>query len=258
MIERTSCCVFSERGYSSTSEEMLRELLSKGEAVSWLGGPGIAGIEWPRNADGAPLAHVASFNLSDAQCATDLPGGYLELYSDLTTYGDDAADAAQNGWLVRWVDKRPDELTLTNPETPPEAVPQPVLQLGRLYPGFTLPYFEDLGELSETRFNELQEATTELNVSWHRHRFGREMHDEVGFTTVGEADSQHGYEPYRYYLDECLPLNADDAHVLVAAVESWTALNGWFGDAGSFEVWMRRSDLQARIFDAAWCCIRTD
>lgn len=41
-------------------------------------------------------------------------------------------------------------------------------------------------------------------------------------------------------------------------IESWTALNGWFGDAASLEVWMRDSDLAQRRFDHAWCMIRTD
>jgi hypothetical protein len=49
-----------------------------------------------------------------------------------------------------------------------------------------------------------------------------------------------------------------DEHRLVLDLESWTALEGWFGDAGSLEVWMRGSDLESRRFDHAWCLIRTD
>ncbi|MDT1847563.1 DUF1963 domain-containing protein, partial [Acinetobacter baumannii] len=46
--------------------------------------------------------------------------------------------------------------------------------------------------------------------------------------------------------------------VLLAEIESWTTLNGWFGDASSLEIWMRRDDLRARRFSECWCIIRTD
>jgi len=39
---------------------------------------------------------------------------------------------------------------------------------------------------------------------------------------------------------------------------TYPAILGWFGDAGSLEVWMRQSDLNARVFGKAWCLIRTD
>ena len=60
-------------------------------------------------------------------------------------------------------------------------------------------------------------------------------------------------------LDKVLPLSVPgDEHRLVLDLESWTALKGWFGDAGNLEVWMRGSDLESRRFDHAWCLIRTD
>ena len=39
-------------------------------------------------------------------------------------------------------------------------------------------------------------------------------------------------------------------------VEGWTTLDGWFGDGGMLEVWMRASDLEQRRFDRAWCLVR--
>ena len=48
------------------------------------------------------------------------------------------------------------------------------------------------------------------------------------------------------------------APLLLVGVESWTALSGWFGDAGHLEVWMRASDLASRRFENTWCLIRTD
>ena len=59
-------------------------------------------------------------------------------------------------------------------------------------------------------------------------------------------------------LPEVLPLEEGDEHRLVLDVESWTTLQGWFGDAGHLEVWMRQSDLERGAFDRAWCLIRTD
>jgi hypothetical protein len=41
-------------------------------------------------------------------------------------------------------------------------------------------------------------------------------------------------------------------------IESWTFLEGWFGDAGNLEVWMQQSDLDTQNFAAAGCLIRTD
>ncbi|OAV53972.1 hypothetical protein A6F49_00495 [Enteractinococcus helveticum] len=51
---------------------------------------------------------------------------------------------------------------------------------------------------------------------------------------------------------------AEDSYVLVLNVESWTHFDGWFSDAGNFEVWMRASDLRTGQFNQAWCMIRTD
>ncbi|WP_432572614.1 hypothetical protein [Kineococcus sp. SYSU DK005] len=40
-------------------------------------------------------------------------------------------------------------------------------------------------------------------------------------------------------------------------MESFTHLNGWFGDAGSSQVWMRAGDLAA-LLRGGLCVIRTD
>ena len=44
----------------------LADYFTSGAWISWLGGPGISGVDWPHNAAGKPLAHVASFCLSEA------------------------------------------------------------------------------------------------------------------------------------------------------------------------------------------------
>ncbi|WP_408648222.1 DUF1963 domain-containing protein [Varibaculum timonense] len=59
-------------------------------------------------------------------------------------------------------------------------------------------------------------------------------------------------------LNAVLPISDSDTHVLLATVESWTTLNGWFSDAGNLEVWIRQSDLKKLDFSHVWCLIRTD
>ena len=49
-----------------------------------------------------------------------------------------------------------------------------------------------------------------------------------------------------------------DEYRLILDIESWPFLDGWFGDAGNLEVWMRQSDLDTKNFAAAWCLIRSD
>lgn len=73
------------------------------------------------------------------------------------------------------------------------------------------------------------------------HAYG---HSWKGTTEIGDI------------LNLLLPLLPDDDHVLLLDLESWTHLEGWFGDAGHLEVWMRRSDLATRDFGKAWCLIR--
>ncbi|WP_309066693.1 DUF1963 domain-containing protein [Microbacterium sp.] len=60
----------------------------------------------------------------------------------------------------------------------------------------------------------------------------------------------------RDVLAEVLPLTPGGEYVLLLDLESWTHLEGWFGDAGHLEVWIRRSDLAARDFGRAWCLMR--
>lgn len=77
--------------------------------------------------------------------------------------------------------------------------------------------------------------------------------------THSYGHSQNGARAIREVLAEVLPLSEqDDEHRLLFDIESWTHLEGWFGDAAPLEVWMRQSDLEVRAFDRAWCLTRTD
>lgn len=145
--------------YEAGVGRILAERAELGE-LSWLGGPALGPLEWPRNQDGEPLAHIATILLTEAQALLESP------------------DLVETDW--------------------PE-------------PGARLP---TSGYLEVFHHDVLQQV--------------RPLKDET------------------------------DSYVLVLSIESWTHLDGWFGDAGSFEVWMRASDLESQRFEEAWCMIRTD
>ena len=108
-------------------------------------------------------------------------------------------------------------------------------------------------------FEQHDELVEELAGSWQVQR-GLEPTPgwTIPFTHVYGHSSSGSAVPLDEVLPEALPLEGEDEHRLVLEIESWTTLNGWFGDASSLEVWMRASDLAQRRFDHAWCMIRTD
>lgn len=259
------CAVFSESSFEP-GRAGLSEYFESGAHVSWLAGPGISGIDWPRNKSGDLLAHVATFCLTDAQLDTvtksswgedfALPSGFLEVYHDLQTYGDDPADRPEQAWLVRYI---PDTsgLHLVNENIRLDPVKGNECQLGLMMPGFTLPAFEDLPTSKSTDFDQWESCFEELNGGWHLQRFGHTTDYQIPYTHLG-GHSAHGKCAVSDLLNEMLPLDRGDEHFLLASIESWTTINGWFGDAGTLEVWIRRQDLAQKRFDEAWCLIRND
>ncbi len=59
-------------------------------------------------------------------------------------------------------------------------------------------------------------------------------------------------------LPEALPIGEHDFYILWAQFESWTTLDGWFGDASPLAFWMRFSDLVTDDYHKVWAVIRTD
>lgn len=262
--------VLSDQSFDPGEEE-LRELWSTGGWISWLGGPAAAPLEhWPRRADGTALAHVLTLDLSDldgvidAQGKTVWPGlreglpteGVLEVFHDLAGFGYEAEDGAGGAWLVRWV-PNPDRTTLVEPPGDVE-VPAPVCQPVIPLPGFTLPPAADAAGGPGSAFETAEALEESLQRAWLVQRTGSATGYPIPVSHV-YGHSQHGEINARALLATLLPLTAPgDEHRLILDLESWTALNGWFGDAGSLEVWMRETDLRARDFTQAWCLIRTD
>lgn len=267
--------VFSEQSLEPGTQE-LAEFWETGAWISWLGGPAVDPGGWPCNAEGRPLAHVATFHLGgvDAlhvesrrawpqeQIQEGLPTeGVLQVFHDLQTYGYELEDSQARGWLVQWLPGPEQDASRRPLVRPPEdvEVPSEVCQPGLFMPGFTLPSSLEHRDDQAHSFEQHDELVEELAGSWQVQR-GLEPTPEwtIPFTHVYGHSSSGSAVPLDEVLPEALPLEGEDRHRLVLEIESWTTLNGWFGDASSLEVWMRASDLAQRRFDHAWCMIRTD
>jgi hypothetical protein len=271
LLERVAFSpVLSDQSFAPGDEE-LAELWRTGGWVSWLGGPAAAPLEqWPRAADGTALAHVLTLDLADTAGVLDAQGkaawpglreglpttGVLEVFHDLRTFGSEAGDRDAGAWSVRWVPE-PDRTTLVEP--PPDVeVPAPVCQLVLALPGFTLPPAADAAGGPPEDFATAEALEEALQRAWLAQRTGSTEGHPVPVSHV-YGHSRHGEINARALLEEVLPLRGPgDEHRLLVDLDSWTALEGWFGDAGSLEVWMRTTDLDAGRFDRAWCLIRTD
>ncbi|WBL18790.1 DUF1963 domain-containing protein [Citricoccus sp. NR2] len=246
--------------------------------LSWFGGPAIEPLsEWPRTDQGEPLAHIATIFLPEVQAmieSDDLseedwpePGarlpesGYLEVFHHLETYGNPEDDGTQ-GWLVRHVPWAVDADSFPALVSPPDDLdtPSEVCQAVWVHGGFSVPRAVDFTDDSDERFEAAERVESELYATWMFNRtLGKKVKEPlIPFSHLyGHSDS--GTEYALDILQEVRPLRRDgDRHILLLSVESWTFFDGWFGDAGNFEVWIRESDLRDGSFDQSWCMIRTD
>jgi hypothetical protein len=260
--------VFTEQGSRPGRTGLDREW-RWGGWPSWLGEPALLPLaEWPRRADGTPLAHVASISLHEARAWGEegkaawpehregLPAaGYLEVFHDLIdTYGWEATDRDAGDWLVRWV---PEPQRPGFAEPPPDLdTPTDACQAGMLLPGWSSRPPGDF--LSDRGQNDAaMHVIEEFQRAW---AYQRTQSRDTRPTTVTHVygHSQNSAAPALRVLREVLPVEDGDHYRLVLDIESWTHLSGWFGDAVALEVWMRHSDVVARRFDRAWCITRTD
>lgn len=262
--------ILSVQGFPP-GEGIVRELWSTGAELAWLGGPAVAGRqEWPRNAGGVPLAHVATFSLRDLADASvteekeawpdhrqGLPTtGALEIFHDLTVYGWEPADGEQRGWLVRWTEEPDRSRFLSAPAD--LDMPSQVCQAAGFMAAFSVPSPLDVASHGAATFKAAERVHAAIQQGWRPHVWGEDSGPAVPVTHA-YGHSQNGAGAIREVLAEVLPLSEqDDEHRLLFDIESWTHLEGWFGDAAPLEVWMRQSDLEARAFDRAWCLTRTD
>ena len=258
--------VFTPQSFHAGRREV-EQYWGPGATVTWLGGPAVPPLEaWPRRADGAPLAHVMSVVLADLEWDEDarrawpehrggLPeDGVLEVFHDLETYGFGSGDRDVGAWLVRWV-AEPDTSGLVDPPAD-LTTPSDACQAGMFLPGWSTRSPMDVAYGADGRFEAAQLVTAEFQRAWAFQRAGHAHGGpEVPVTHV-YGHSQEGTAEALRVLRSVLPVEDGDEHRLVLDIEGWTTLDGWFGDGGTLEVWMRASDLGQRRFDRAWCLIR--
>lgn len=263
--------VFSEQSFAPGTDE-IAEGWQEGAWISWLGGPAPLEGDWPRNAHGQPLAHVALLHLGDVnsihpsarrtwpegQLEEGLPHqGYLQIFHDLQTYGWEADDQTATGWLVRWIPEPASAQHRWPLVDGPEDLdtPSTVCQPGLFMPSFTLPSSLEHQPASGVSVETHDQLLEDIADSW---ALQRGVGSVPAFTHVYGHSTAGDAVPEEEILPEALPVEAGDRYRLVVEIESWTTLAGWFGDAAALEVWMRESDLTAARFDRAWCIIRTD
>lgn len=178
--------VFSEQSLEPGTQE-LAEFWETGAWISWLGGPAVDPGGWPCNAEGRPLAHVATFHLGgvDAlhvesrrawpqeQIQEGLPTeGVLQVFHDLQTYGYGLEDSQARGWLVQWLPGPEQDASRRPLVRPPEdvEVPSEVCQPGLFMPGFTLPSSLEHRDDQAHSFEQHDELVEELAGSWQVQR----------------------------------------------------------------------------------------
>ncbi|MGD6980671.1 MULTISPECIES: DUF1963 domain-containing protein [Citricoccus] len=274
---------FSEHSFEPGEEE-LREVWPTGAQVCWFGGPAVDVGAWPCAADGTPLTHVVTMDLAGLDGAIDRAGkmtwpvaqlqeglprtGVLQVFHDLRTFGYDPGDRARGAWAVivtgdpayprggQSYDPTGARPALVEPPGPGNT-PSQVCQLALPFSSFALPSPLDISPQTAGDFDRLEVLIETLRRAWMTQRgIGG---DYAIPTTHAYGYSSRGHRAATLdVLPEVLPLTAGDEYRLILEIEGWTVLEGWFGDAGSLEVWMRQSDLDAGAFENAWCFIRTD
>ena len=253
-----------------TSITELQDLWRDGACVSWLGGPATSAEPWPHRQDRTPLAHIASISLETLIGSTAFGGGdtpsrrppqtllphqgLLEIFHDLESYGYEPEDGTQGAWYIRLVPAhiRPD---FENHPQAQERLPAPFFQHLITYEGFTLPAIHDL-DLTSNESERYQQALSDYNLSWLTQRCINNPHYEIPTSHI-YGHSSRGLSPVSQLLANNLDCQPSDL-ILLAEFESWVNFPGWFGDAGSLEIWITRQDLAEGRLSRAWCLVRTD
>lgn len=261
--------VLTEQSFEPGDQE-LREVWPEGAQLCWFGGPAAAPLDrWPRNADGEPLAHVVALDLAmvdgtahrnDKATWPDLREGLpkigvLEVFHDLQSFGFEAEDKSNGGWVVRWVPE-PDRSVLVDAPTDLDT-PTEVCQVALTMRGYSIPGVHNFVGSGRRLFDQVEKAGSDLQRTWMYQRQIGNAPEPLPYSHVyGHPDRNQAVAVE--VLEQVLPLESEDRYRLILDIESWTFLAGWFGDAGNLEVWMRQSDLDAQRFSEAWCLIRTD
>ncbi|MDI6100202.1 DUF1963 domain-containing protein [Actinoplanes sp. NEAU-A12] len=206
---------------------------------TWIAGEPSKGRHtgWPRRDDDIPLAHLVQAAVPDV-CGLDVKvPGVLQFFHDLETGGDDRADGERNAWQVRHI-RRPGRKRLARPE-----------DLGDEYFRDAVPVDAEVqwtfpGDLETARRRVLETVFSNWGVI---EDYGP-VHDLP--TMFGIATEP---EPLRTLLP-CK--DHDDGYRLLIDVPGVGPLDGWIGDEGHLQFWIRESDLRRHRFGRVWAFIR--
>lgn len=247
------------------------------ECMGWLAGRAAAGRgpTWPESSNGEPLTHIVAIDLAATDgdlggrqtifADLDLPTrGVLQLFHDLETCGDEPDDADAHAWQVQWVEqpaglqKLPGTLKCDYRDPAPVS-PQPALSI--------LP-LDAVGLQGEERkryaaiFDHIEDdlrspvSTGSFTEDTRPSRWESGYIPEAPTSRIGGFGHRAWNDELEELLTDVLPLDAGDEYSLLFDIAGVRHLEGWFGDSGHLQVWIRRSDLRVRRFDQVWCIIR--
>lgn len=237
----------------------------EGAPASWLGGPPLGPLPaWPRRDDGIALVHVAHLDLLALHLArrgeesgdwSDLAllpeTGALQVFHDLETPGDEPGEGDRGAWVVRWVESPTEVIRPPRDASGPTPGFAPVHALAQA----TIPALQDTPQALGDRVVDAHErllaaVAVELAADpEHPDAYPRPPSQVLG----------HGWAPAGEALEwlERLDDRTDaGGWVLLLDVAGVGPLDSWFGDEGHLEIWIRRGDLGAHRFDAAWALLR--
>lgn len=258
---------------------------------SWFGGrpavPADAVARWehPRRSDGRPLDHVVQVDLADEAAnqgiglaqRIGLPDdGVLHLFHDLETFGWEASDDV-TAWRVLWHSTARDpEVGLEYPAGDDvRRVPAPTYPINAQAMA-TVPPALDFDAVDEAEWERYERAALWLEEYAHSMNTMSPRRDQV--TTPWDPEHvplppmsrMGGYgvaetnQELVRLLDRVLPLRGDeDGHYLLfdinpLAITDSEDMRTWFHGGRHLEVWIRKRELDARLFANVWCVIRTD
>ncbi|MDT0278461.1 DUF1963 domain-containing protein [Blastococcus goldschmidtiae] len=249
--------------YSAAQDEETSRGLDTGLAEwphgSWVRGSSTSPGPWPLRDDGIPLVHVAHLDLHmltwlPAHPFPDVTGAF-EVFHDLETWGIEESDGPRNCWALRVI---PYGGRLAGPPSDLDVSPAAWLHGN---PGVSLAWPDDwVDRLSEAEVDALTDAQDAIRdqvldtvgpaprLPPGAARFVPQVlgHPQLGWGNV----VQESLEPF-------LPLSEEgDRWVFLLDVPGVGPLDGWFGDEGHLEVWIRASDLAAGAYESCWMTVR--
>ncbi|MEV6601536.1 DUF1963 domain-containing protein [Actinoplanes sp. NPDC051346] len=230
-------------------------------SLTWLRGTPVAAADlaWPRRADDIALAHLVQAEIGNQPLLRDRyprfpDAGVLQFFHDLETSGHDLEDGKAGAWQIRLLDepaatllRRPDDLgdDAFGERWPAEATPT-----------WTFPSSSDL-DIDGAAADRLDIANERVRETLHT---GWGISEKRGPIPTYPLILGHGAEPARDIADLLRevrpPRSAEDHHVLLLSVPGEGPFDGWLGDSGNLEFWIRDSDLRRNAVDEAWALLR--